>query len=170
MFEARGSMGHSINALPQEWKMLNGSTPRAISVSTVRLDDFFVDNPIQPRLIKIDIEGAEPLAIEGMLGLIKRSPEVVLITEINPFYISSDLAKSFFGTLTSLGFETAIIDDERRQLEFAPAEEILKEVLEPGARAAVNLVCTRGPEVPQRLLGGRQVKVGQSSIVKVIEL
>ena len=170
MFEARGSMGHSVNPLPQEWRVLDGATPRAIPVSTVKLDNFFVNNLIQPRLIKIDIEGAEPLAIEGMQGLIKRSPEAVLITEVNPLYIHSDLAKSFFGMLTGMGFETAIVDDDRRQLEFAPAEEIIKRVLDPGTRREVNLLCTRGPEVPERLLGVRHVKVGQSRIVKVTDL
>ena len=170
MFEARGSMGHSINTLPQEWRALNDAKPRAISVSTIKLDDYFVDNPIQPRLIKIDIEGAEPLAIEGMQGLIKRSPKVVLITEVNPLYIHSDLAKSFFGMLIGLGFEMAIVDDDRRQLEFAPAEEIMKRVLDSGTRTAVNLLCTRGPEVSERLLGARHVKVGQSRIVKVTDL
>ncbi len=167
LFEARGSMGHSVNTLPEEWRMFDGATPRAVAVSTVKLDNFFANNPVQPRLIKIDIEGAEPRALEGMQGLIKRCPEVALITEINPLYIDSDMARSFFGALTGLGLEIVIIDDDRRQLEFAPAEDILKRVLEPGKRTAVNLLCTRGSEGLPRLLGALDVKAGQSRIVKV---
>jgi FkbM family methyltransferase len=50
-------------------------------VITVRMDEALAGTT--PRLIKLDLEGAEPLAIAGMTNLIKNSPPPAIITELN---------------------------------------------------------------------------------------
>lgn len=57
-----------------------GAATRAISVAIVRLDDYLPQ--VVPRLIKLDIEGAEPLAVEGMRETLRRH-RPSLIVELN---------------------------------------------------------------------------------------
>ena len=57
--------------------------PSAVTqVPTARLDE--VLRGTTPRVIKMDIEGAEALAVEGMSGLLRGDKPPVLIGEVNP--------------------------------------------------------------------------------------
>ncbi len=56
---------------------------RVLTVETVRLDDFFDSNQ-RINLIKMDIQGAEGLALRGMCHLIDRNPAIEIITEFWP--------------------------------------------------------------------------------------
>jgi FkbM family methyltransferase len=141
MYEAHSSMGHSVNALPEEWRAVDGAVPKAFSVSTVKLDDFFADNPYQPRLVKIDIEGAEPLALAGMQTLIERNPALVLIMEFNPTYLKPQAATDFMGQLAACGLDVAIIDDEKHQFAVGSKAAVLKRLLDKGALC--NLLASR---------------------------
>jgi len=145
MFEATGSMGHSVNTLPPEWRALDGATPRAISVRTVKLDDFFANNPVQPRLVKMDIEGAERLAVAGMQSLIERNPSLVLILEFNPTYLKGQAATDFLDQLAAYGFDVAIINDDRHQLAVGPKAAVLKRLLAEGITC--NLLAARDPSL-----------------------
>jgi FkbM family methyltransferase len=167
LFQAQASMGHSLYHLPQDSRVAKDSPPVTISISTVRLDDFFAADSIRPRLIKMDIEGAEPSALEGMQGLIKRSSELVLITEFNFQFLDSNTAARFLETLTALGFEIAILDEERVQIKVPPPEEIMGELLQPETGHVINLVCVRGRELTQRLLETQQLRGGRIPAAKV---
>jgi len=59
---------------------LPGKETRAVTIETVRLDDYLPD--VAPRLIKLDIEGAEPLAIAGMTETLRRH-RPAFIVELN---------------------------------------------------------------------------------------
>jgi FkbM family methyltransferase len=54
-----------------------GTQTRAVTVSVVRLDDYLP--AVAPRLIKLDIEGAEPLAISGMVATLRRHRPAVIV-------------------------------------------------------------------------------------------
>ena len=54
----------------------------SVEVPTVRLDDALVGT--SPALIKLDVEGAESLAIRGMTGLLKSPRPPAVILEHNP--------------------------------------------------------------------------------------
>jgi len=84
--------GHtSIHAYPEDDKQHNhgcasmfpepGFATRAAVVSTVRLDELLAET--NPALIKLDVEGAELLAIEGMTQLLRTSHPPALIVEYN---------------------------------------------------------------------------------------
>jgi FkbM family methyltransferase len=56
----------------------------SVTVDTVALDDFLCDCPPAVRnrisLIKMDIEGAEPLALEGMTEFLRSKKELTMIS------------------------------------------------------------------------------------------
>jgi FkbM family methyltransferase len=60
--------------------VLPGTETHSVSVETVRLDDYLPG--VTPRLIKLDIEGAEPLAISGMTETLRRHQPAVIM-ELN---------------------------------------------------------------------------------------
>jgi FkbM family methyltransferase len=61
-----------------------GDDCKGIEVESVRLDDFFRDYSGPIDFVKMDIEGAEPTAIEGMTRLLGRNEHVKLMTEFLP--------------------------------------------------------------------------------------
>jgi FkbM family methyltransferase len=70
---------------------LPGAPTRKVSVATVRLDDYLPS--VVPRLIKLDIEGAEPPAITGMSKLL-RAHRPAVIVELN----ATTLGRAGFAT------------------------------------------------------------------------
>jgi hypothetical protein len=122
-----------------------------MAVDTVALDDFFAQSSVEPRLVKMDIEGAEPLALAGMRRLIERNPSLVLISEFNPSYLDPKAGADFLDQLVAWGFDVAIIDDKRRQLAVGRKAAILKRGSEQGAPS--NLFATRDRSLFERLLG-----------------
>lgn len=52
---------------------------------SVSLDEFFSKKAWPPiHFVKMDIEGAEKLALDGMRELSRRNPELILVVEVNP--------------------------------------------------------------------------------------
>mgnify|MGYP001562904716 CR=1 FL=1 len=69
-------------------------------------------------VIKMDIEGAEILALEGMTETIERSPELVIFTELYPKAIRR-LGKSpieLLEKMRDLGFSISVIDEDRKDI------------------------------------------------------
>ncbi len=63
-------------------------TKQTIEVNTVSIDDFFADKRF-PNFIKMDIEGAELQALEGMNKILSMSDETMkILMEIHPMYYS----------------------------------------------------------------------------------
>lgn len=55
--------------------------PQKFQVPAARLDDIFPAHTPPMDLLRIDIEGAEPLALRGAEGLIRRSPNLRIVAE-----------------------------------------------------------------------------------------
>ena len=67
-----------------------GHSRNAINVKTVTLDEFFKDKPA-PNFIKMDIEGAEVEAIEGMHEILEqRQGPMKILMEVHPMYYSQE--------------------------------------------------------------------------------
>jgi FkbM family methyltransferase len=62
-----------------------GTATRKVSVETVRLDDYLP--AVVPRLVKLDIEGAEPYAIAGMTAILKAHQPAVIV-ELSPAIVA----------------------------------------------------------------------------------
>ena len=152
LFQSRSTTGHSIDSvvlLQLEGTPGGGSAKESIAVDTVALDDFFAQGSVGPRLIKMDIEGAEPLALAGMQCLIERNPSLVLITEFNPFYLDAKAATDFLDQLAACGLGVAIIDEDRRQFAVGPKAAVLKRLLD--GETTCNLLATRDRSLFERL-------------------
>ncbi|MDO8486308.1 MAG: FkbM family methyltransferase [Candidatus Staskawiczbacteria bacterium] len=92
----------------------------SIEVETVRIDDLLNE---KIDFIKIDIEGSQYLALEGMKNLISRNPQVKIITEF-PDYKKLE----FLNLLNEMGFRIYEINTSSKQLEpIASADKFIKE-------------------------------------------
>jgi len=81
---------------------------QSLAVEVTTLDNFFAKKGWPPvHLIKMDIEGAEKPALEGMQQLMYRNPSLKLIVEFCPaIQVTVGVSISeFFDTLTKLGFQ-----------------------------------------------------------------
>jgi FkbM family methyltransferase len=90
---------------------------RSETVSTDTLDNSLKQyGSPQIDLIKMDIEGAEPIALEGMLDTIKKNPNLILLFEFHPNAIKR-VGHSPLGLLkrlTELGFSLSVIDEDKK--------------------------------------------------------
>jgi hypothetical protein len=77
---------------------------KSIVVDTVRLDDFWSEVG-RPRIdfVKIDVEGAEKLVIDGMRELAWANPALKLVTEVN---LSRFSLEELLDSIKLCGFST----------------------------------------------------------------
>ena len=117
------------------WEGSSALYSEAYDVAAVRLDDVLAELP-RTDLLRMDIEGAEGLALLGATELLRRSPGVRIVTEWDPVQMRarSDVAV-VADRLASAGFRAAVIgrDGTTRPIEMATL---------PGLSMA-NLLLTR---------------------------
>ncbi len=155
---SQSGVRHSLHFLPEAWRAPAGA-PDSMTVDTVTLDDFFAGRALSPKLIKMDIEGAEPLAVAGMRGLMERNQDLALITEFLPGHLGRRAAEDFLNEITALGFELVIIDDGRYQLMLGfSVPQALKWAEEQ--TQLTNLLWVRGQALRARLLGDHRSSGG----------
>jgi FkbM family methyltransferase len=106
---------------------------RTKTVPQVALDDLRLQRPV--RLIKMDVEGAEPLVIRGAARLLKEDRPTIL-SEIHPTQLeraSGDTADGFLAELEGLGYRAHVIENGAvgGRLEHAPASAMTSVVFRP---------------------------------------
>lgn len=91
-----------------DWYQAN--KPKKIAIEAIRLDDFSKQKSIEPKVIKIDVEGAEDVVISGAIELLKsQSPQVVIEFLHSKRHNEAHLkAKTL---LNKLGYESFSIED-----------------------------------------------------------
>ncbi|HEY4442361.1 MAG TPA: FkbM family methyltransferase, partial [Candidatus Elarobacter sp.] len=57
----------------------------AMTVETVRLDDAIPDHRVD--VIKIDVEGAEPVVLAGMPQILAKNPNLIVFAEFAPTHL-----------------------------------------------------------------------------------
>ena len=119
----------------------------AVSVPSVRLDDYFAANSRGIDLIKMDIQGGEPRALAGMTRLLTENPAIVLVTELWPYGLRGARQDpgEFLRQLSLLGFQFSRIDERRQQIAGASAHDLLSALNEHDKWSATNIVCSRSP-------------------------
>jgi len=84
----------------------------AIKVDTVKLDDFLADKTDHVDIIKMDIEGAEALAVEGMRNILADNKKIKVLMEFFPLFIrkmGSSPEKLIKTLIEDLGFNIFVI-------------------------------------------------------------
>lgn len=90
-----------------------------VEIETVTLDDFLEDKEKAVDIIKMDVEGAEMLALSGMDGLIRKSEKLKMFIEFFPLLIKSmgDSPEDFINKLlNNYRFSMFIIPDDYNAL------------------------------------------------------
>lgn len=121
-----------------------GEEHKSVEVQAVTLDDFFKDYPGSIDFIKMDIDGAEGSAIQGMSFLLQKNKDIKIIAEFCP----AGLKK--FGTepaeylklLLSYDFKLFMINERKKEIETVAIEKLLKSYT-PEKGNFTNLFCKR---------------------------
>ena len=128
-----------------------GKKAAVIEVKVVSLDDYFssIGWP-QVDLIKMDIEGAEKAALDGMLQLSQKNPQLNIILEFNPFMMQQAgvTRAGFFDSLLSLGFANFWViknelKGEKYLVELHIPRDIDRLTREFADGTEVNLLCAK---------------------------
>jgi len=122
-----------------------GITGQTVIADVVSLDKFFMErNWPAVQIIKIDIEGAEKMALEGMHELLRKNQDLKLIIELNPFCleIAGTSSEHLLILLSELGFKRITIISETPKFYRIPqaTRDLLNFVQKP---MYVNLLCER---------------------------
>ena len=112
---------------------------------TIRLDDFFKTNNLLDKIsfIKMDIEGAEFLALSGMKEILKLNKNIKIFTEAEISYLE-DAGSSydqFIDLLTENDFTFSLADNRTETLTKVNKSQLEKILNDEGN--SVNIFCVR---------------------------
>jgi FkbM family methyltransferase len=127
-----------------------GRPGRAVTVPATTLDEF-MSSADWPRInvVKIDVEGAEPLVFEGMSELLHRSHDVALIIEFAPACLreSGHNPEAVLAAISDFGFEIEVLEGTNAP-QLLPSAEFAAFVKKVETEGMKNLLCrTRRLEV-----------------------
>jgi len=94
-----------------------GDEPRsAVEIEATTLDAYLAGRSID--VVKMDIQGAEMLALKGMTATIALNPELIILTEFSPHHLRKcgTHPSAFLDALESAGFYLRIIDEKRQKV------------------------------------------------------
>lgn len=96
-----------------------------LEIETTTLDDQLAGNPVD--VIKMDIQGAELLALGGMAKTIARNTGLIIITEFSPYHLEKCGASpsEFLDTLESAGFLLKLIDEKLKTVRSISKKALL---------------------------------------------
>jgi 23S rRNA U2552 (ribose-2'-O)-methylase RlmE/FtsJ len=123
-------------------KFVSNKSTTNSGIQSIALDDYFQQsNSIN--LIKMDIEGAEVQAIEGMKQLLENNQNIKIITEFHTSELREEGAdpKEFLNKLRQFGFSIFNINEKNKELEDVTYEDLLKNY--PNKEVFTNLFCQR---------------------------
>ena len=95
-----------------------GDIRRVIEVEATTLDKFTCGK-VKPDIVKIDIEGAELLAISGMQDIIKWNKKIIIICEVWPSAMEKCgySLREFISKLEVYGFKINLINENKKRVE-----------------------------------------------------
>lgn len=117
---------------------------RSIEIEAVALQDFLKDRAEEIDLIKIDIEGAEPMALESMAETLKKGTTTI-VTEFYPKALKEcgNDPGAYLAFLTECGFALYEINEKAQKLERASASGLLQQYPVDGQIRLTNLLCKK---------------------------
>lgn len=136
----------SNNADHRIYNATQGSTSlgrKSVQIPTARLDDILGDDRVKVDLIKMDIQGAEAIALEGMRNTLNGNPELKMVMEFWPWGLQqagSDPIK-LLKDIREIGFDIYEFDPKTSALvEVQDDNELAGRALE---RQHANLLLSR---------------------------
>ena len=123
----------------------------SVEIEATSLDDYFkgstfiIDKKIS--FIKMDVEGAEPLVIEGAKRLIENSPNIKMITEYYPLLIDECCGKGAYSIFLSdlmniFPYTIFEIDEYKNKKEYINFDELISRK-NPKVGNGTNLLCIK---------------------------
>jgi len=115
----------------------------SVPVQTLRLDDFFRQLDKKVDLIKMDIQGSEAKAFDGMKGLLAKNKSVKLVTEFSPgsLKLSASSPQKYLQALKKAGFKLWEISEKDAILRPATEKALLG--LSDDSNVYTNLFCIK---------------------------
>jgi FkbM family methyltransferase len=115
-----------------------------ILVKTISLDDYPPLLHTSVDFVKLDIQGAEAMALDGMKNILSRSKQVKILTEFWPMGLErfAGGAVGYLQRLDRLGFVLFDIDQKTQALTLKTHDQLLAEYL-PTFNVYTNLLCIR---------------------------
>jgi FkbM family methyltransferase len=117
---------------------------RFIEIESIRLDDYFKDYDGKIDFIKMDIQGAEPRAVQGMSVLLNKNKNVKIATEFSPVLLKKSGIKpeEYLKSLMQHGFKLYDINEQEKKIKLANISELL-ETYTPENGNYTNLLCVK---------------------------
>jgi len=120
----------------------NNIEEKLITVDTITLDEFFNNYSSKIDVIKMDIEGSEGKAFEGMFNLLEKNKDIIIITEYCPHRLKNlgTKPKNYLDMLEEHGFIIYHINEDEKRLELLNRNSIGNYFRK---KPAINLFCFR---------------------------
>lgn len=126
---------------------------KGVDIQLTTLDAII--NPLIPiSFIKMDIQGAEVLALRGMCRVLRENSDLILISEVWPRKMerAGTSVEEFFSILKQNGFSWVVIDEERGRVVFMTEREFYTQFPSTDPDAATNLLCWKGRCIVKEIL------------------
>jgi FkbM family methyltransferase len=122
-----------------------GEDRASVEIETIRIDDFLAGSERPVDFIKMDIQGAEMLALEGMENTLRTSPSQKMLIEFWPWGLvkcGTD-PKDLLAFLRSCGFRISELDEERGKVVPLEDDRELLAKYPPDRAEHTNLLCVK---------------------------
>jgi FkbM family methyltransferase len=116
----------------------------SLEIEVIALDRFFKPLDKKIHFIKMDIQGAEASAFEGMKGLIRGNKGLKLVTEFSPasLKLAGSRPESYLKSLKSMGFSLLEISEKKKSIQPVKPAQLLKRPW-GGSEDYTNLFCSK---------------------------
>lgn len=125
----------------------SGDSREFIEVEAIRLDDYFKDYYRKINFIKMDIQGAEEKAINGMRNILDSNEKVKIITEFWPYGLKNagSIPLDYILKIMKHGFKIYEMKEETKEIE--PIEDVYELSSSrwyENDTKSTNLLCLKG--------------------------
>jgi FkbM family methyltransferase len=123
----------------------SGEKRKQIRIQALKIDDLISEMEQPLKLIKMDIQGAEYYALNGMISLINKSEDLLLSAEFWPYGLkmSGVVPESFIALLFKLGF-TVYEFGGSEMVKINSASQLTEKYRIEEPSSYTNLICKKG--------------------------
>lgn len=137
---------------PMDHRTHPGDGQRAgIDVEAISLDDYFRDSGTHVDFIKMDVQGAEIKALNGMREVIARSPGLEMLVEFWPYGLRQcdESPEHYLAMLQELGFHLFGYDEARAEWGTVSPEFLLATYSDEVLADTTNIWCRCSEELDE---------------------